>query len=225
MASDFYLRYYVGHKGKFGHEFLEFEFRPDGKLRYANNSNYKNDVMIRKEAYVHKSVMEELKRIIDDSEITKEDDALWPPPDRVGRQELEIVIGDEHISFTTSKIGSLIDVNQSKAPRTSKRSGIGKANFSLLIFGLDFSTCITARHRHRVFSVLASLCSDSGDLLSISADGSHSVGDKERDIIYRREWSVAAVVAVDFGAEHCRREVSVVRRYQHWDCEGEMKVC
>ena len=30
--SDFYLRYYVGHKGKFGHEFLEFEFRPDGKI-------------------------------------------------------------------------------------------------------------------------------------------------------------------------------------------------
>lgn len=33
MASDFYLRYYVGHKGKFGHEFLEFEFRPDGEAR------------------------------------------------------------------------------------------------------------------------------------------------------------------------------------------------
>lgn len=30
-TNDFYLRYYVGHKGKFGHEFLEFEFRPDGK--------------------------------------------------------------------------------------------------------------------------------------------------------------------------------------------------
>ncbi len=39
----------VGHKGKFGHEFLEFEFRPDGMLRYANNSNYKKDTMIRKE--------------------------------------------------------------------------------------------------------------------------------------------------------------------------------
>ena len=50
MAEDeFYVRYYVGHKGKFGHEFLEFEFRPDGRLRYANNSNYKNDTMIRKE--------------------------------------------------------------------------------------------------------------------------------------------------------------------------------
>lgn len=86
VAEDFYLRYYVGHKGKFGHEFLEFEFRPDGKLRYANNSNYKNDTMIRKEAYVHHTVMEELKRVIVDSEIMQEDDSMWPPPDRVGRQ-------------------------------------------------------------------------------------------------------------------------------------------
>ena len=99
------MRYYVGHRGKFGHEFLEFEFRPDGKLRYANNSNYKNDTLIRKEAHVSASVMQELRRIIEESEIMKEDDELWPAPDRVGRQELEIVMGDEHISFTTSKIG------------------------------------------------------------------------------------------------------------------------
>ncbi|XP_043941380.1 protein mago nashi homolog [Protopterus annectens] len=118
MSSDFYLRYYVGHKGKFGHEFLEFEFRPDGKLRYANNSNYKNDVMIRKEAYVHKSVMEELKRIIDDSEITKEDDALWPAPDRVGRQYLEVaaVLGNEHLCFGMSRSSSLCDVSQKLDP-------------------------------------------------------------------------------------------------------------
>ena len=113
-GGEFYCRYYVGHKGKFGHEFLEFEFRPDGLLRYANNSNYKNDVMIRKEVYTSKAVIEEVKRIIDESELLKEDDALWPPPDRIGRQELEIVMGDEHISFTTSKIGSLIDVNNCK---------------------------------------------------------------------------------------------------------------
>lgn len=59
----FYLRYYVGHRGKFGHEFLEFDFRPDGKLRYANNSNYKNDTLIRKEVVVSKSVLAELKRM------------------------------------------------------------------------------------------------------------------------------------------------------------------
>ena len=39
----------VGHKGKFGHEFLEFEFRPNGRLRYANNSQYKSETLIRKE--------------------------------------------------------------------------------------------------------------------------------------------------------------------------------
>lgn len=39
----------TGHKGKFGHEFMEFEFKPNGRLRYANNSNYKNDMIIRKE--------------------------------------------------------------------------------------------------------------------------------------------------------------------------------
>lgn len=70
-SRDFYLRYYVGHKGKFGHEFLEFEFRPDGKLRYANNSNYKNDTMIRKEVYVSQAVINELRRIVEDSEIMK----------------------------------------------------------------------------------------------------------------------------------------------------------
>lgn len=116
MEQRFYIRYYVGHKGKFGHEFLEFEFRPDGKLRYANNSNYKNDTMIRKEAYVSPECLMELKRIVDDAEIMKENDALWPAPDKVGRQELEILIGDEHISFTTSKIGSLLDINASRDP-------------------------------------------------------------------------------------------------------------
>ncbi|CAF3547519.1 unnamed protein product [Rotaria socialis] len=114
--DDFYLRYYVGHKGKFGHEFLEFEFRPDGKLRYANNSNYKKDTLIRKEVYISRTVVDELKRIVNEADIMKEDDAVWPPQDRTGRQELEIVLGDEHISFTTAKIGSLIDINNSRDP-------------------------------------------------------------------------------------------------------------
>jgi hypothetical protein len=52
MSDDFYCRYYVGHKGRFGHEYMEFEITSDGRLRYANNSNYKNDTMIRKEGTV-----------------------------------------------------------------------------------------------------------------------------------------------------------------------------
>ena len=126
MASDdeFYLRYYVGHKGKFGHEFLEFEFRPDGRLRYANNSQYKGgsnksdstNSMIRKEVYVGEGVLSEVKRIVKESEIVREDDDLWPEPDRDGRQEFEVVLGDTHISFATAKIGSLLDVQESKDP-------------------------------------------------------------------------------------------------------------
>ena len=38
-------------------------------MRYANNSNYKNDTMIRKEAFVSAAVLLELKRIIEDSEV------------------------------------------------------------------------------------------------------------------------------------------------------------
>jgi protein mago nashi len=116
MSKEFYLRYYVGHKGKFGHEFLEFELRHDGKFRYANNSCYKNDKIIRKEMYVNRGIIEEFRRIIDESEILTEDDINWPAPDKIGRQELEVVLGDEHISFCTTKIGSLLEVDCSKNP-------------------------------------------------------------------------------------------------------------
>ena len=57
-----------------------------------------------------------MKRIIQDSELLSEDDNLWPEPDRIGRQELEVVLGNEHISFATTKIGSLLEVQQSKDP-------------------------------------------------------------------------------------------------------------
>ena len=96
-AASFYLRYYVGHKGRFGHEFMEFEIRPDGRFRYANGSLYKGDGMIRKEARVHVAIVDEVKRIIRESAILKADDSLWPEPDRVGRQELEVVLDGEQV--------------------------------------------------------------------------------------------------------------------------------
>lgn len=114
FRHDFYVRYYVGHKGQFGHEFLEFEFRPNGRVRYANNSRYKNDTMVRKEMYVHPNVMKEVQRIVEVSEILDQDDSLWPKPDSEGRQELEILTRDRHVCFTTSKIGSILEINASE---------------------------------------------------------------------------------------------------------------
>ena len=61
----------VGHKGIYGHEFLEFEFRSDGRLRYSNDSKYKSDVIIRKEVYVNPCILQEIKRIVQESEIMK----------------------------------------------------------------------------------------------------------------------------------------------------------
>jgi len=120
-ADAFYLRYYSGHQGRHGHEFLEFDFRVigDGRsasARYANNSNYRNDSLIRKEMCVSEALISEIKRIIKTSEIMKEDDEKWPQKNKDGRQELEIRMGGEHISFETAKIGSLVDVTESDDP-------------------------------------------------------------------------------------------------------------
>ncbi|KAK0722037.1 Mago nashi protein [Lasiosphaeria miniovina] len=119
--ESFYLRYYSGHSGRFGHEFLEFDFRVvgDGRsatARYANNSNYRNDSLIRKEMYVSSLVVDEIKRIIKQSEIMKEDDGKWPTKNKDGKQELEIRLGNDHISFEATKIGSINDVTESADP-------------------------------------------------------------------------------------------------------------
>ena len=172
-------------------------------MRYRNNSNYKQDTEIRKKAYVSQAVLDELKRIIADAEVSpggqqtnrqrcrryqpaastthaavqphqplvvwtnvsaalhgsklwgclpvpcsafilshskqimKEDDNNWPMPDRVGKQELEIKMNGEHICFNTTKLGSVLQVQQSKDPdglrifyylvqvRTQRTEGLG----------------------------------------------------------------------------------------------------
>ncbi|KAF9288708.1 hypothetical protein BGZ68_010731 [Mortierella alpina] len=114
--EEFYVRYYSGHQGRYGHEFIEFEFHADGRCRYANNSNYRNDSLIKKEMTVSPLMIKELKRIIADSEVMKEDDHKWPKKNVVGKQELEIRFGNEHVSFETAKIGSLVDIQGSEDP-------------------------------------------------------------------------------------------------------------
>lgn len=54
---------------------------------------------------VSSSLISEIKRIIKTSEIMKEDDKKWPEKNKDGRQELEIRIGGEHISFEASLLG------------------------------------------------------------------------------------------------------------------------
>ncbi|KAB2052202.1 hypothetical protein ES319_A12G103700v1 [Gossypium barbadense] len=64
----------------------------------------------------------------------KEDDNNLAEPDHAGRRELEleVVMGNEHISFTTSKMGSLVNVQSSKDPE-----GVGESarNENQLYYG------------------------------------------------------------------------------------------
>ena len=114
---EFYLRYNISHKGKYGFEFLEFEFMPNGRLRYGNNSNYKGDGLIRKEVYITPIVLEELQKLIRDSKILSQDDSKWPKPEEDRKQELEIIQDNKHISFITSKITSSMEIKKSNDPR------------------------------------------------------------------------------------------------------------
>lgn len=86
--------------------------------------------------YVGPAVIAEVKRIIEESEVTKEDDRNWPVPDRDGRQELEIKVGKEHISFTCSKIGTLLNVQESEDPEGLKIFYYLILDLKCLIFSL-----------------------------------------------------------------------------------------
>lgn len=45
------------------------------------------------------AVIEELKRIVLNSEILNEDDSQWPEPNENGLQELEILVNNTHIFY------------------------------------------------------------------------------------------------------------------------------
>ena len=84
--KDFFARYYIGHKGAYGHEYLDFEIDSTGRLKYLNNSEYKSDSLISKQAFVSETVVDEMKRIIEQSGILDRSDKDWPKPDKIGKQ-------------------------------------------------------------------------------------------------------------------------------------------
>merc|ERR1739841_9898 len=72
--------------------------------------------MIRKEATVSGTILQVFDSLVSESDILNEDDGKWPGPDRMGRQELEIVRGCKHIAFCTSKISSSEEIENSLDP-------------------------------------------------------------------------------------------------------------
>ena len=85
---------------------------------------------------MNKLILEELKRIVLKSAILSSDDAKWPEPDRGGRQELEIVLGKEHISFTCSKIGTMAEIQATKDPEGLRAFYYLVQDIKCLVFSL-----------------------------------------------------------------------------------------
>lgn len=95
----------MGHKGKFGHEFLEFELTEDGELRYANDSRYRRESIIRKQLCVSSSVVAEFRRIINASGI------------------LEFVLPFLSLSLSAQQLASRTALHRTVLLQTNEKTG------------------------------------------------------------------------------------------------------
>lgn len=119
--TEFYLRFYTGgYKDiEHGHEFLEFDIRHNptdnfATLRYANQSNYRNEELIRKEVRLSMLVLTEIMVIVRDSQILLESGAQWPDAMRESKQELEIRYGKDKKILKTKGLASSTSIKLEK---------------------------------------------------------------------------------------------------------------
>lgn len=105
--DTFYIRFYEGHKGKYGHEFVQFDIHATGRLRYANVSKYPGfHPVISKECNITHHALNVFKVVLKESKIVSEDCSTWPPQNGAGCQELELLLGERRVTFVTCKIDS-----------------------------------------------------------------------------------------------------------------------
>lgn len=119
--EDFYLRFYTGgyRDVELGHEFLEFDIRHNAKedyatLRYANQSNYRDEDLIRKEVCISLLTLSEFMKIVRNSQILLESDINWPLPLRESKQELEIRYGKDKKMLKTKGKLSLVNISNAE---------------------------------------------------------------------------------------------------------------
>ncbi|KAG0674555.1 hypothetical protein C6P40_002108 [Pichia californica] len=121
LDTEFYLRFYSGgyKDEEYGHEFLEYDIRhyPGDNfatLRYANQTNYRGEELIRKEVRISILVLNTIKKIVRESQILLESDNNWPNATRESKQELEIRAGENLKLLKTQNISSLVSIKLQK---------------------------------------------------------------------------------------------------------------
>lgn len=80
---------------------------PSFAKRVSENSSQQHLVSYNLSVCVSSLMISEIKRIIKESEIMKEDDSKWPQKNKDGRQELEIRLGSDHIQFEVRHRGKV----------------------------------------------------------------------------------------------------------------------
>mgnify|MGYP001560300686 FL=1 len=125
--KEFYFRFYSGgfRDIELGHEFLEFDIRHEPRekfaiLRYANQTNYRNEDLIKKEVKVSILVLQEFIDIIRKSQILLESDRNWPKVTRESKQEIEIRYGKNKKLFKTKTIVSLSSIRNEEEKESLK---------------------------------------------------------------------------------------------------------
>lgn len=110
--DEFYLRWREGHET----DQMEFILTPSGRLKYANNSHYRNDYVIHKDVCVSPAVVDEFKRIVLESGIQSVDDCNW---DRVDTR-------DQRVDMSTGSSGGRSSgMAMGENNRISRRRGNG----------------------------------------------------------------------------------------------------
>ena len=66
--------------------------------------------------YTNQIVLDEVKKIINDSGILNHNNSKWPKPDKTGKQTLEVQIDGKSYKYQTSKIGSFSEVQNCEDP-------------------------------------------------------------------------------------------------------------
>ncbi|KNZ53257.1 protein mago nashi [Puccinia sorghi] len=132
-TDPFYVRYYSGHMGRYGHEFLEFEFS-EGRLRYANNSNYRNDSLIRKESKLSHSLFSVTSFLLT---LTIDASLVWLSPLTIS--ELKRIVAESEIIKSVSSPPSMMEDDHN----WPKKNVVGKQELEVRLSDTHISFEVT----------------------------------------------------------------------------------
>ena len=129
--DNFFLRFYSEKKCEDGVDFFEVEFNADSQLKYAYSSQKREANICRGEVYVSEKSIDQLKRLVRESGITKSPAGEFPSSTPDCHQELEISLNGKSIILSPNPMteGTTGQKEIKKRSGTEKEKNIAR-NFN-----------------------------------------------------------------------------------------------